>query len=106
MPGAQPYGFITPEPHAPLWELKGGGFGCFRADAAGAPRLVGVIEDVVAEGHDGADYEDTIARFMKVGDVGFERIGDLAWTEIDFSEDIVRAEREILPAIQAFEATE
>ena len=33
-----------------------------------------------------------------------EQIGDLPWTEIDFSEDIVRAEREILPAIRAFES--
>ena len=34
-------------------------------------------------------------------DVGFERVDGLPWTEIDFPEDVVRAEREILPRLEA-----
>jgi choline kinase len=31
--------------------------------------------------------------------VGHEKIGGLPWTEIDFPEDVARAEREILPKL-------
>ena len=33
--------------------------------------------------------------------VGFERVDGMPWTEIDFPEDVVRAEREVLPRIEA-----
>jgi choline kinase len=35
--------------------------------------------------------------------VGFEQVDDLPWTEIDFPEDLARAEQEILPRIVALD---
>jgi len=32
--------------------------------------------------------------------VGFERVDGMPWTEIDFPEDVARAEREVLPRIE------
>jgi choline kinase len=34
------------------------------------------------------------------GDFGFEDVSGLPWIEIDFPEDVVRAEEEVLPAIR------
>ncbi len=86
------------------WDHKGEGVGFFRIAKAYANELVAIIKGAIDEGLVNADYEDTLARFMKAFPCGYEQIGDLPWTEIDFSEDIVRAEREILPAIRAFES--
>jgi choline kinase len=45
------------------------------------------------------EYEDALLEFFKNVKVGYETIGGLAWTEIDFTEDVAKAEREILPKI-------
>ena len=86
------------------WDEKGEGVGFLKLDHTEAPKLITIIEEAIAAGQEDADYEDTIASFMKVSRCGYERIGDLPWTEIDFSEDLVSAEEEILPAIRAYEA--
>jgi choline kinase len=36
---------------------------------------------------------------MAQREIGFERVDDLPWTEIDFPEDLERAEQEVLPRI-------
>ena len=43
------------------------------------------------------EYEDALIDFFRDVKVGHEKIGGLPWTEIDFPEDVTRAEREILP---------
>jgi choline kinase len=45
------------------------------------------------------EYEDALLEFFGQTRVGFERIGGLPWVEIDFPEDVDRAEREILPRL-------
>ena len=37
---------------------------------------------------------------------GYELVGDLPWTEIDFPEDILRAEQVVWPQVRALEAME
>ena len=46
------------------------------------------------------EYEDTWERFFQAVPVGYETIGGEPWIEIDFPEDIERAERNILPLLR------
>jgi choline kinase len=45
------------------------------------------------------EYEDGLLDFFQLVSVGHEKIGGLPWTEIDFPEDMTRAERDILPKL-------
>jgi choline kinase len=45
------------------------------------------------------EYEDSLVDFFRTVKVGHEKIGGLPWTEIDFMEDIAKAERDILPKL-------
>src|SRR5437773_75343 len=42
------------------------------------------------------EYEDALHEFFTRAKVGFEKIGGLPWIEIDFPEDVTRAERDVL----------
>lgn len=87
--------------HAPQWELRGEGVGFFRLSRAVAPRLVEVLEGLLGAGRQRAEYEEGLAALMAEVDCGYEEIGDLPWTEIDFPADLDRAARDVLPAIDA-----
>jgi choline kinase len=45
------------------------------------------------------EYEDALIGFFRDVKVGYEVIGGLPWTEIDFPEDVEKAERDILPKL-------
>jgi choline kinase len=45
------------------------------------------------------EYEDALAEFFRDIKVGHEKIGGLPWTEIDFMEDVTKAERDVLPRL-------
>jgi choline kinase len=45
------------------------------------------------------EYEDALIDFFRGVKVGYETIGGLPWTEIDFPEDVEKAERDILPKL-------
>jgi choline kinase len=45
-------------------------------------------------------YDDVLREMVLAGRFGYEEATDLPWTEIDFPEDVVRAETEVLPAIE------
>jgi choline kinase len=45
------------------------------------------------------EYEDALRGFFQQVPVGHEKIGGLPWTEIDFPEDVARAEKEVLPRL-------
>lgn len=81
------------------WDAKGEGVGFFKLATADSGALLTHIEDLVEKGFEDAEYEVALAGFMKKFVCGYEGIGDLPWTEIDFSEDIVNAEENILPLI-------
>ena len=49
------------------------------------------------------EYEDALQEFFDCVPVGYEKIGGLPWIEIDFPEDVDRANTQILPAIHALE---
>ena len=56
-----------------------------------------------AEGLADAPHEEALRNVLlrRPQDFGFEDVSGLPWIEIDFPEDVVRAENEVLPAIRA-----
>jgi len=85
------------EPH----DWHGESVGFFRFSVAAAEELAGRTEDYVATGRRTMEYEEPI-RDMIIASVadrfGFEDITGLPWTEIDFPEDVVKAQA-LLPAL-------
>ena len=45
------------------------------------------------------EYEDALTYFFCEVPVSYEKIGGLPWIEIDFLEDVERAERDIVPQL-------
>lgn len=75
--------------------------GFIRMNAAFATRLAAETEVFVAAGRLDEPYEEAVRAVLLDGriPVGIEDITGIPWIEIDFPEDVRRAEREILPRI-------
>lgn len=84
------------------FDRAGEGVGFLKVSKQAAPLLKEILTHFIAEGKDNAEYEDALALFLQKVEVGYETVGGLPWTEIDFTEDIRRAEREILPRMNPF----
>jgi len=85
---------------APGYELSGESVGFLKLSAPGAQRLRALLDARVAAGHTGIEHEEVYAELLAAVQVGYERIDGMPWTEVDFPEDVVRAEREVLPRIE------
>lgn len=85
--------------HLGPFEHSGESVGFFRIAQAHLPLLKQAIEDTLSAEGDGAEYESALNRFFHAVPVGAERVDDLAWTEIDFEEDLRRAREEIEPKL-------
>lgn len=85
------------------FELCGESVGFFRLDAASGQRLAARCEHYAASGGEQAPHEEAIRDLIlaRPGDFGFEDITGLAWTEIDFEQDVARAREQVLPRIKA-----
>ncbi|MBI4574737.1 MAG: NTP transferase domain-containing protein [Planctomycetes bacterium] len=81
----------------------GEGVGFLKLDGPGAYRLAFHLGALVAEGRTGVEYEEAVDRLLAEVEVGYEPVAGLPWTELDFPEDLVRAEREVWPAIRRLE---
>jgi choline kinase len=81
------------------YDLAGEGVGFLKVRGADAGSLIQSVGAYVDRGKLDMEYEDALLEFFRDVKVGFERIGGLPWTEIDFEDDIAKAEREILPKI-------
>lgn len=84
---------------APGYELMGESVGFLRLSAEAARLLRDLLEERVAAGDTGIEHEQVYPALLERVDVGFERVDGMPWTEIDFPEDLERAEREVLPRI-------
>ena len=84
---------------APGYELAGESVGFLKL-SAGAAR---VLRELLATGwrraHTGIEHEEVYPELLARVEVGFERIDGMPWTEIDFPEDVTRAEADILPRL-------
>ncbi len=86
-----------PPPH----DVVGEGVGFFKCAAAHAPALRACLEEVREEAGGQAEYEPALDRLLRRVEVGWVDVAGLPWTEVDFVEDLERAERVILPRIEA-----
>jgi choline kinase len=86
------------------YQVLGEGVGFYKLDSAAAGALRGLLDGWIASGHDGEEYEEVFRILFKSCVFGYELVGDLPWTEIDFPEDIIKAEQVVWPQIQALEA--
>src|SRR5262249_8837077 len=85
---------------APGYELMGESIGFLKLDAPAAHLLRELLAERVQQGDTGIEHEEVYPALLERVDVGFERVDGMPWIEIDFPEDIARAEREILPRIE------
>lgn len=85
------------------WETQGESVGFFKLSATAASRLSRVTEKFIAKGRREEFYEEAL-REMVLEDEGYgfgvEDITGLPWIEIDYVEDIERAQREVLPRLE------
>lgn len=83
------------------YDYAGESVGFFHFSAKAAAELAGRTHAYVHEGRAEAPYEEAIRDLLLAdpNDFGFEDITGLPWIEIDFPQDIRRAEEEVLPAL-------
>lgn len=83
------------------YDFAGESVGFFRFESAIAHRLAVRTEQYVADGRHEEPYEEAIRDLLLETPeaFGYEDITGLPWIEIDFPEDIKRAENEILPQL-------
>ncbi|MEH2114587.1 phosphocholine cytidylyltransferase family protein [Nostoc sp.] len=88
-----------------VYDLIGESVGFFRFGSAAAQRLANRTEKYVADGRDDEPYEEVIRDLLleTPEEFGYEDITGLPWLEIDFPQDIQRAQNEILPQIEVVE---
>ena len=81
------------------YDLAGEGVGFLKVRHADTPYVVASLRSFVDREAWQMEYEDALVEFFSAVKVGHEVIGGLPWTEIDFPEDVEKAEREILPKL-------
>jgi L-glutamine-phosphate cytidylyltransferase len=86
---------IVPE----AWETVGEGVGFFKCGAEAGPAFVRFLERVIEESRGMNEYEDALHMLVSSHHVGWVDVTGLRWTEIDFAEDLRRAEADVLPHV-------
>jgi choline kinase len=76
----------------PDWDLVGESVGFFKIGAEGAVVLRRVLDAEVEAGRLDQEHEDALNIALAEVSFGYERVDDLPWTEIDFPDDVVKAE--------------
>lgn len=84
------------------YDFLGESVGFFRFSPAMSARLAGECARFEAEGLADAPHEEALRNLLLENPAafGFEDVSGLPWLEIDFPEDVVRANEQILPAIR------
>ncbi len=88
----------------PLDQADGENVGIVKVGAEGGRRLARHLERLVDAGHTQAWAPLAFRALAQEWPLRAVETGDLAWTEIDFPEDLERAQRHIAPAIAAAES--
>ena len=85
----------------PALEPLGESVGFFRLSEETARALVATAERMIEDGDSERPMEDAIAAVLRAArpPFGFEDVTGLPWIEIDFPEDVARAEAVILPKL-------
>jgi choline kinase len=86
---------VVPE----AWDAVGEGVGFFKCGAEAGPPLVRFLRKVIDESRGMSEYEDALHMLVSSHHVGWADVTGLPWTEIDFVEDLRRAESDVLPHV-------
>ncbi len=81
------------------YEYAGEGVGFLKVKHADTPHVVASLRSSVDKEAWNMEYEDALLEYFRDVKVGHEKIGGLPWTEIDFVEDVRKAELEVLPRL-------
>jgi choline kinase len=81
------------------WDGVGEGIGFFKCGAEAGPELVALLEHVIDESRGMCEYEDALHLLVSRRAVQAVDVTGLPWTEVDFIEDLRRAEVEVFPEI-------
>ena len=82
------------------WEVVGEGIGFFKCGRAHAPEYIRLLEESIEETGGTNEYEDALHRLLARVPVGWVDVTGMPWTEVDFAEDLRRAESQVLPRIE------
>jgi len=82
------------------YDFAGEGVGFLKVRRADTDALINSLKGHADRGELDMEYEDALLEFFGAVRVGHEKIGGLPWIEIDFPEDVARAERDILPKLE------
>lgn len=81
------------------YDYAGEGVGFLRVRHGDTPLVVSSLRGYIAKNMWHMEYEDALLEYFRDVRVGHEKIGGLPWTEIDFVQDIKKAELEVLPRL-------
>ncbi len=83
------------------YNTQGESIGFFKFTKLIGTSLLGRIDDYLAKGENDTPYEEAIRDLLLTypEQFGYEDVTGIPWIEIDFPEDIKRAQEEILPAL-------
>src|SRR5207302_8981262 len=84
---------------AEAWDAVGEGVGFFACGAEAGPPSVRFLERVIEESKGLNAYDDALHMLVTSHHVGWVDVTGLRWTEIDFAEDLRRAEADVLPHV-------
>ena len=87
------------------WDSVGEGVGFFKCGADAGPEFVRFLDKVIVEGNGLNEYEDALHMLVQSRHVGWADVTGLPWTEIDFVEDLRRAETDVLPLVERADRT-
>lgn len=82
------------------WDVVGEGIGFFKCSPAHAPEYVRLLAESIEETGGTNEYEDALHPLLARAPVGWVDVTGLPWTEVDFVEDLRRAETAVLPEIE------
>lgn len=88
------------------YDAIGESVGFFRFDRSGSRRLAALVAGYVQRGLGNLPHEEAVRDLIREGSQVFD-VADITgapWVEIDFVADVARAERDILPALEALPA--
>jgi len=86
------------------WDVIGEGVGFFKCGPAHAAEYLRLLEGSIVETGGVNEYEDALHRLLASVPVGWVDVTGLPWTEVDFVEDVRRAETQVLPLIDMWGA--
>ena len=75
--------------------------GMLRLNGSDARALAEILDELVRRGRTDAIYEEALQVLVQKREIGVESVAGLPWIEIDFPEDLARAELDIVPALRA-----